>query len=125
MTTIEQRFATERDALAAACDRVAKYVLATQYPDRMAVSRHLAAAGAALNRDRPWEEQASAAASLRSLFHKDGFAEWPEPPNCQTWDADLRMLWDLSTIFVEARYREVAAKRATPEATSQQGANGA
>ncbi len=125
MATLDETFAADRSALAAACERVSEGVLATQYPSRALVSERLRLVAAMLHPDRPWEKQASAAASLRGLIHCDGFAEWPDPPKCHTWNADLRLLWDLSTIFVETRYREIAAQQAPSVGTGQQTDNGA
>jgi len=119
MATTEERFAADRDVLTEVCRRVAG-LLVTQHRDR-AVSRQLELVADALSPDRPWEEQANAAASLRGLFHRDDFTDQPAPPNCDTWEADLRALWDLSTIFVETRYREVAVRYAVSGVASQEG----
>ena len=109
--TIAATFDTDRRALVAACTRVADAVPRGPSPDATRFSVYLREVAEALEAGS-WDAQASAAASLRGWFHQDGVTDWPDPPGALSWTDDLKMLWDLSTIYVESRYAEVARARA-------------
>ena len=110
MTNIEERFDGDRVKLMNACERLA---LLLPSSDPINAARLQDVAGV-LRGPSSWEAQARAAASLRGLFHRDGLDDRPPPVGSTGWDEDLKTLWDLSTIYVESRYGEVAAKRAAP-----------
>lgn len=109
MSNIEERFDGERVRLLEACERVA---LALGSSDPASRSQ-LGAIASTLRGPSDWESQARAAASVRGLFHRDGLDDRPPPVGAATWDEDLKMLWDLSTIYVETRYGAVAAKHSS------------
>jgi hypothetical protein len=103
-------FDSDRRALAAACLRVANVVLRGPFPDAVRFAGQLREVAAVLEVGA-WEAQASAAASLRGWFHRDGVSDWPDPPGAPDWTDDLKTLWELSTIYVESRYADVARAR--------------
>ncbi len=113
MSNIEETFNADRARLVGACERVAE---ALRPSDRVSAT-HLAEVAKVLRDPSPWEMQASAAASLRSLFHRDGLDDRPPPAGSSNWDEDLKTLWSLSTIYVETFYAPVAAKHALPPGT--------
>ena len=106
MAPIESQFLVNKDALLGACERVA-----TALGDNVS-SRLLWNVASTLRQATDWETQAQAASSIRGLFHRDGINDRPPPAGAATWDKDVALLWDLSTIYVESRYREVANARA-------------
>ena len=121
MTDIAVSFDADRRKLAAACERVAA---ATQHPgfSLPSVSEPIRKVAAMLNASCRWEEQAAAAASLRSFFHRDGINDVPGPIDCPSWETDLGHLYSLSTIFVESKYQAVAQQRGVA-GTGQQAAS--
>lgn len=106
MTNVEDSFNADRAKLADACQRVAA-LLRTSDPRSAA---QLAEVEEALRGAGSWETQASAAASIRGLFHRDGLDDRPAPVGAQNWESDLKTLWRLSTIYVETAYASVRAK---------------
>lgn len=115
MTSIDEQFSADKQALAAACKRVAYGVLKSDHPQRATVATRLSDVGCILSSECAWDAQATAAASVRGLFHRDGIGDCPAPAEYPNWDADIRLLWDLSTIHVESRYREVATRQQVSE----------
>jgi hypothetical protein len=107
---IAEAFDADRWALVAACRRVADAATRGPFPDAARFAVHAREVAEALEAG-DWEAQASAAASLRGWFHRDGVADWPDPQGALTWTEDLKTLVDLSTIYVESRYGEVARAR--------------
>lgn len=105
-----QSFDADRQALAAACMRAADAAPRGPFPDATRFALHLREVAEVLEAGT-WERQASAAAGLRGWFHRDGVTDWPDPPGALRWTEDLRTLWDLSTIYAESRYSEVARVR--------------
>ncbi|MDN8615680.1 hypothetical protein [Variovorax ginsengisoli] len=105
MTPVENQFLIEKDALLGACERVAT-ALGDGGP-----SRHLWNVVSTLRQATDWEAQAQAASSIRTLFHRDGINDRPPPAGAATWDRDIALLWDLSTIYVESKYRDVSNAR--------------
>ena len=112
---IAENFDADRRALIAACGRVATAALHSQFPAAARLSTSLREVAETLEVGT-WKVQASAAASLRGWFHRDGVADWPVPPGAPNWTEDLKSLWDLSTIYVESRYAQVARARSTGDA---------
>ena len=107
---IAHAFDADRRALVGACLRIADAALRGPVPRAPQFAAHVRGVAEALQ-SGTWEVQASAAASLRSWFHRDGVTDSPAPPGAPNWDDDLRTLWDLSTIYVESRYGDIARAR--------------
>jgi hypothetical protein len=114
--SIRDQFRADLQALAMACRRVSDGVVKTDDPHRTFAAAQLSEVAATLSTAQPWSVQAEAAASLRSLFHRDGIDDQPPPPDWPNWEADLALIWSLSTIHAESRYRELvpASEAALP-----------
>ncbi|RZI54442.1 MAG: hypothetical protein EOP12_02850 [Pseudomonas sp.] len=110
MKDVFSSFDADRQRLADACERVATAARRSNFSLPTVVER-ISAVAVVLKGEYSWEDQSSAAASLRGFFHRDGIHDVPGPPNMPSWATDLNLLNQLSTIFVESRYREAVRKR--------------
>jgi hypothetical protein len=102
--TFTSEFDLKRIALIVACRRIGIAVLDTSYSCKTAVSNCLLRVADTLDSEATFDTKKDVTNSLRSLFHKEGFHEYPAPPSCPTWDNDTNLIFDYSTIYVESRY---------------------
>lgn len=112
MKDVFASFDADRQRLADACERVASAARRSNF-SLPTVAERISAVAVVLKGSYSWEDQSAAAASLRGFFHRDGIDDVPGPPDTPSWAADLHLLDQLSTIFAELRYREVAQHRAS------------
>jgi hypothetical protein len=107
---LSDEFQAKRQRLIYLCRTIADAVMRTDYRNAKEVQVLLLEAGLIIEESTTIDDQRSAGGSIRSLFHKEGFHEYPGPVDFPSWDSDLSELFDLSSLYAEAKYKKLYAE---------------
>jgi hypothetical protein len=111
LQALQKEFNSKRDRLIALLTSVSEGVLRTKYPDAKNVSEHLCHIADILGGNATLEEKRRGGATIRSVFHKEGFQDWPGPKLYKMWHQDTEELYNLSTIYSESKYKGVVTEQ--------------
>ena len=108
---LKQEFLQKQTRLVTLCGKIAEAVIQTEYRYASNIRSCLLEESNVLKCISSLEDKRAAGGSIRSLFHKEGFHEYPGPPDYTKWEAEVNELYNLSWLYAETKYRELHAER--------------
>jgi hypothetical protein len=104
---LKQEFLRKQMRLIALCEKIAQAVTQTEYPYASNARACLLQESVVIKDDSSLDDKRASGGSIRSLFHKEGFYEYPGPPDYPNWEAEVDELYNLSWLYAESKYREL------------------
>jgi len=83
----------------------------TEYRNANEVQKILHDAAQIFEENAPLDDKRLAQRSIRNLFHKEGFHEYPGPVDLPSWDSDTSELFELTSLYSEAKYKIIYAEQ--------------
>src|SRR5690349_10925108 len=103
---LKQEFLRKQMILITLCEKIAEAITRTEYPYASNVRACLLEGSEVFKSISSLDEKRAAGGSIRGLFHKEGFNDYPGPPDYPNWEAEVHELYNLSWLYAESKYKE-------------------